>query len=90
MWRCFDGNAVHLQVNKMDLKELEGGVFIIHSVDPHKPKQSFVCRAPEGRRQEWISTLSRILQSQRMFGEALENPGAYLRELHRDPARDTA
>ncbi|KAM3969030.1 LOW QUALITY PROTEIN: trio Rho guanine nucleotide exchange factor [Aphomia sociella] len=81
----------HVQVNKMDLEELEGNTaFIIHSLDPNKPKQSFLCRAPEARRHEWISTLSRILQSQRIFGEALENPGAYLRELHRDPARDPA
>ncbi|XP_053624403.1 kalirin isoform X1 [Plodia interpunctella] len=80
----------HVQVNKMDLEELDStGAFMLHSVDPNKPKQSFVCRAPDARRQEWISTLSRILQSQRIFGEALENPGAYLRELHRD-ARDPA
>ncbi|XP_026331830.1 triple functional domain protein [Hyposmocoma kahamanoa] len=80
----------HVQVNKMELEELENGAFLIHSVDPNKPKQTFMCRAPEARRQQWIATLSSILQSQRIFGEALENPGAYLRELHRDPARDPA
>lgn len=79
-----------LQVNKMELEESDNGAFLIHSVDPNKPKQTFMCRAPEARRQQWITTLSRILQYQRNFGEALENPGAYLRELHRDPARDLA
>ncbi|CAG4984373.1 unnamed protein product [Parnassius apollo] len=81
----------HVQVNKMELEELENnGAFIIHSLDPNKPKQSFMCRAPEARRAQWTSTLSTILRSQRIFGEALENPGAYLRELHRDQARDPA
>ncbi|XP_068619669.1 kalirin isoform X3 [Battus philenor] len=81
----------HVQVNKMELEELENnGAFIIHSVDPNKPKQSFLCRAPEARRLQWTSTLSTILRSQRIFGEALENPGAYLRELHRDQTRDPA
>lgn len=65
--------------------------FIIHSVDPNKPKQSFLCRASDpAKNKEWYSALSSILQSQRMFGEALENPGAYLRELHREAARDPA
>ncbi|KAI5636984.1 rhoGEF domain-containing protein [Phthorimaea operculella] len=79
----------HVQVNKMELDEDSNGSFVIHSLDSTKPKHSFVCRAPEARRQEWIRTLSSILRSQRMFGEALENPGAYLRELHRDH-RDVA
>lgn len=74
----------------MDLDKMDNGAFLIHSIDPNKPKQTFMCRAPEARRQQWITTLSSILQSQRIFGEALENPGAYLRELHRDPARDLA
>ncbi|XP_061719490.1 kalirin isoform X1 [Cydia pomonella] len=83
----------HVQVNKMELEEAEGNNgFVILSVDPNKPRQSFVCRAPEARRQQWMATLSRILHSQREFGEALENPGAYLRtrDLHRDDARDPA
>lgn len=75
----------------MELEELENnGAFIIHTLDQNKPKQAFMCRAPEARRQQWISTLSSILQSQRIFGEALENPGAYLREMQRDPAREPA
>lgn len=78
------------QVNKMELEELDNGAFLIHSLDTNKPKQTFMCRAPEARKQQWIATLSRILQFQRSFGEALENPAAYLRELHREPARDPA
>ncbi|XP_072931286.1 kalirin isoform X2 [Epargyreus clarus] len=81
----------HIQVNKMELEELEGtGAFVIRSLDPSKPKLAFQCRAPDARRQHWTSTLSTILQSQRMFGAALENPGAYLRELHRESNRDPA
>ncbi|XP_075990481.1 trio Rho guanine nucleotide exchange factor isoform X3 [Anticarsia gemmatalis] len=82
----------HIQVNKMDLEKLDGhNAFIVHSDDPNKPKQSFLCRPSEATRQEWISTLSSILQLQKNFGEALENPGAYLREqLGREPARDPA
>ncbi|RVE53076.1 hypothetical protein evm_002173 [Chilo suppressalis] len=74
----------HVQMNKMEFEEVEGkDAFIIHSVDPNKPRQSFVCRASDPRRKGvWAATLASILQSQRMFGEALENPGAYLRELH--------
>ncbi|CAH2036113.1 unnamed protein product, partial [Iphiclides podalirius] len=81
----------HVQVNKMELEELEqGGAFIVHAVDPNKPRQSYLCRAPDARRAQWTTTLATILRSQRIFGEALENPGAYLRELHRDQARDPA
>jgi hypothetical protein len=74
-------------MNKMELEEMDAKeAFIIHSVDSTKPRMSFMCRAPEARRLEWVATLSSILQSQRMFGEALENPGAYLRELHGNAA----
>ncbi|XP_047543858.1 triple functional domain protein isoform X1 [Vanessa atalanta] len=69
----------HVQVNKMELEEIDGSnSFLIHSVDPNKPKQTFMCRAPEARRHLWISTLSTILQSQLIFGERLENPSAFL------------
>nr|XP_032526411.1 triple functional domain protein isoform X1 [Danaus plexippus plexippus] len=71
----------HVKVNKMALEEVDGSnTFIIHSNGleyKHQP-QSFVCRAPESRRQHWVSTLSTILQSQLIFGERLENPGAFL------------
>ncbi|XP_028160461.1 kalirin-like [Ostrinia furnacalis] len=72
----------HVQMNKMELEEVENNTaFIIHSLDPNKPRQSYLCKGPEASLQEWIAALSRILNSQRMFGEALENPSAYLREL---------
>lgn len=74
----------------MELEELDNA-FIVHSDDPNKPKQSFLCRPSEGTRAEWVSTLSSILQLQKNFGAALENPGAYLREqLGREPSRDPA
>ncbi|CAH2226766.1 jg14999 [Pararge aegeria aegeria] len=62
----------------MELEEVEGtNMFIIHTVDttkPSKPRQSFMCRAPEIRRKHWITTLSTILKSQQEFGAFLENP----------------
>ncbi|CAH0716562.1 unnamed protein product, partial [Brenthis ino] len=75
----------HVQVNKMSLEEIEGSSnsFIIHALGSNKPKQSFLCRAPEPRCQHWITTLSTILQSQLIFGERLENPSAF---LNRDAA----
>lgn len=75
----------HVQVNKMSLEEVEGSnsSFIIHAVGSMKPKQSFLCRAPEPRCRHWISELSTILQSQVIFGERLENPSAF---LNRDAA----
>ncbi|XP_050683948.1 triple functional domain protein isoform X1 [Leptidea sinapis] len=79
----------HVQVNKMRLEEVEGtNMFIIHSLVEYKHQQpSYVCRAPEARRQHWISTLSTILQSQLSFGDRLENPSAF---LNRETGRDTA
>ncbi|VVC90683.1 unnamed protein product [Leptidea sinapis] len=76
-------------VNKMRLEEVEGtNMFIIHSLVEYKHQQpSYVCRAPEARRQHWISTLSTILQSQLSFGDRLENPSAF---LNRETGRDTA
>lgn len=78
-------NPMTLQVNKMSLEEVEGSSnsFIIHALGSNKPKQSFLCRAPEPRCQHWITTLSTILQSQLIFGERLENPSAF---LNRDAA----
>lgn len=70
-------------MNKMELGENRGDAFVIHSKDPSKPRQSFACRS-EGHRQEWVDALKNIIESQFNFGVALENPGAYLREL-RDP-----
>lgn len=70
----------------MSLEEVEGSnsSFIIHAVGSMKPKQSFLCRAPEPRCRHWISELSTILQSQMIFGERLENPSAF---LNRDAAK---
>ncbi|CAK1554742.1 unnamed protein product [Leptosia nina] len=78
----------HVQVNKMCLEHEEGSnVFIVHSKS-NKPR-SFVCRAAEGRRQHWISTLSSILESQLIFGRRLENPSAFMNdEPSREPSAD--
>ncbi|XP_073951079.1 trio Rho guanine nucleotide exchange factor isoform X3 [Choristoneura fumiferana] len=78
----------HVQVNKMELEEAEGA-FIILSVDPIKPRQSFTCRASDASRQQWTATLSRILHSQREMIKRLENP-LRTSDLHRDDARDSA
>ncbi|XP_041986619.1 triple functional domain protein isoform X2 [Aricia agestis] len=77
----------HIQVNKMELnaKENDKNAFIIRATNGEKRKLplAFQCRAQEPHRaQNWISTLSTILHSQQIFGQRLENPGAF---LHRDP-----
>ncbi|XP_035459175.2 kalirin isoform X3 [Spodoptera frugiperda] len=81
----------HIQVNKMDMEAVEAqGAFIVRADDSTKPKAlSFMCRPSEATRANWISTLTHILTQQKNFGDALENPGAYLREQRsREPPRD--
>lgn len=78
-------------MNKMELEEvLNTRAFVINSVVPkneQRPKLSYYCRPPnEDKFHKWLETINNILESQLNFGVALENPGAYLREL-RDPAQ---
>lgn len=80
----------HLQVNKMEMEELDNA-FIVRSDDSKKPQQSYLCRPSDTSLEEWVATLSSILQLQKNFGAALENPGAYLREqFGREATRESA
>jgi len=63
--------------------------FIIRSTDPRKPGLGFLCSVGEEnngpRRQEWVDTITAILQTQRDFLKAIQSPIAYQKELTKDP-----
>jgi hypothetical protein len=70
------------QVNKMSVQEVSDDgdecKFILRSTDPKKPSQAFVCQAPnEEAREEWVTTLSSILQTQKDFLKAIQSPIKY-------------
>ncbi|XP_046409767.1 kalirin isoform X2 [Neodiprion fabricii] len=82
----------HIQVNKMSLDELgdDPERFVIRSTDPRKPGLGFSCAAVdenEARKQEWVDTITAILQTQRDFLKAIQSPIAYQKELTKDPLR---
>lgn len=71
-----------LQVNKMSVTEsVDDGddcKFILRSTDPKKPNLSFVCQASsEDVREEWVTTLLSILQTQKDFLKAIQSPIKY-------------
>lgn len=62
--------------------------FVIRSTDPRKPGLGFSCSVSEEsgpRRQEWVDTITAILQTQRDFLKAIQSPIAYQKELTKDP-----
>jgi len=63
--------------------------FIIRSTDPRNPGLGFSCSVAEEssgpRRQEWVDTITAILQTQRDFLKAIQSPIAYQKELTKDP-----
>lgn len=80
----------HIQVNKMSLEDSydDPDKFVIRSTDPRKPGLGFYCSVVEEngpRRQEWVDTITAILQTQRDFLKALQSPIAYQKELTKDP-----
>ncbi|CAL7943982.1 unnamed protein product [Xylocopa violacea] len=82
----------HIQVNKMSLEEYydDPEKFVIRSTDPRKPGLGFSCSAIEEngpRKQEWVDTITAILQTQRDFLKAIQSPIAYQKELTKDPFR---
>ncbi|XP_015585806.1 triple functional domain protein isoform X4 [Cephus cinctus] len=82
----------HIQVNKMSLEDSpdDPEKFVIRSTDPHKPELGFSCAAVEEsgtRKQEWVDTITSILQTQRDFLKAIQSPIAYQKELTKDPLR---
>ncbi|XP_070163536.1 triple functional domain protein isoform X4 [Polyergus mexicanus] len=83
----------HIQVNKMSLEDSNDDPekFVIRSTDPRKPGLGFSCSVTEEssgpRRQEWVDTITAILQTQRDFLKAIQSPIAYQKELTKDPLR---
>ncbi|KAK2576355.1 hypothetical protein KPH14_005709 [Odynerus spinipes] len=82
----------HIQVNKMSLEDSydDPEKFVIRSTDPRKPGLGFYCSVVEEngpRRQEWVDTITAILQTQRDFLKAIQSPIAYQKELTKDPLR---
>ncbi|XP_036147611.1 triple functional domain protein isoform X2 [Monomorium pharaonis] len=83
----------HIQVNKMSLEDSNDDPekFIIRSTDPRNPGLGFSCSVAEEssgpRRQEWVDTITAILQTQRDFLKAIQSPIAYQKELTKDPLR---
>nr|XP_012140243.1 PREDICTED: triple functional domain protein isoform X5 [Megachile rotundata] len=80
----------HIQVNKMSLEECydDPDKFVIRSTDPRKPGLGFSCSAIEEngpRKQDWVDTITAILQTQRDFLKAIQSPIAYQKELTKDP-----
>lgn len=59
--------------------------FTIKSTDPRKPQLAYTCQAltPESR-EEWVSTIHNILQTQKDFLKAIQSPIAYQKELTKD------
>ncbi|KAG0715143.1 Triple functional domain protein [Chionoecetes opilio] len=75
----------HLQVNKMSLIEkVEDGdpiKFLLKSTDPHKPNLAFICQgASEDDRNQWVSQIRHLLQTQKDFLKAIQYPIAYQKE----------
>ncbi|XP_018399522.1 PREDICTED: triple functional domain protein isoform X2 [Cyphomyrmex costatus] len=85
----------HIQVNNMSLEDSndDPDKFIIRSTDPRNPGLGFSCSVAEEssgpRRQEWVDTITAILQTQRDFLKAIQSPIAYQKELTKDPLRAT-
>ncbi|XP_069951615.1 triple functional domain protein isoform X1 [Cherax quadricarinatus] len=75
----------HLQVNKMNLEEkVEDGdpfTFLLKSADPRKPNLAFVCQgASEDDKNQWVSQIKHLLQTQKDFLKAIQSPIAYQKE----------
>ncbi|XP_049317720.1 rho guanine nucleotide exchange factor 25-like isoform X2 [Bactrocera dorsalis] len=68
----------HIQVNKMQLRELENNRFQLKSIDPNKPGLKIICYASTVQlTNEWLRILRNILQSLHDFGRAITNPIEY-------------
>ncbi|XP_071527234.1 triple functional domain protein isoform X3 [Panulirus ornatus] len=75
----------HLQVNKMSLEEkVDDGdtlKFLLKSTDPRKPNLAFVCQgATDDDRNQWVSQIRHLLQTQKDFLKAIQSPIAYQKE----------
>ncbi|XP_069191995.1 triple functional domain protein isoform X3 [Procambarus clarkii] len=72
----------HLQVNKMTLEEkVDDGdplKFLLKSADPRKPNLAVVCQgATDDDRNQWVSQIRHLLQTQKDFLKAIQSPIEY-------------
>lgn len=55
--------------------------FLLKSTDPHKPNVACVCLgASEDDRNQWVSQIRHLLQTQKDFLKAIQYPIAYQKE----------
>ncbi|KAG8222668.1 hypothetical protein J437_LFUL003790, partial [Ladona fulva] len=83
------GRLQGFDVNKMSLEEGcddgESYKFVIRSTDPRKPCTVFVCQGnSKENRDEWVSMIRNILQTQKDFLKAIQSPIAYQKELTKE------
>lgn len=72
-----------------DINDQNGKRFLICSTDPQRSDVSFICQAPSAElHNEWIQTLSLMLQKQKEFIQAITNPKDYIRRM--GEARNTS
>lgn len=63
----------------MSLEEVSEDSFTLVSTDPNKPMFRIVCQVQDMHGQ-WVATVRQILQSQKDFLNALQNPIAHQQE----------
>jgi len=77
----------HIQVNKMQFEERVDGdsdnkMFKVRSTDPRGPPLTYMCQAEDQvTRNRWTGTMSKQLQTQKEFLQALQAPIAYHNKL---------
>ncbi len=79
----------HLQVNKMSLidkvEDSDPTKFVLKSKDPQQEGVAFVCQGlTKEIRDEWVSNIRAILDTQLDFLRALQSPIAYQKELTKE------
>ncbi|KAK7084957.1 hypothetical protein SK128_027775 [Halocaridina rubra] len=85
----------HLQVNKMSLEEkVDDGdplKFVLKSTDPRKPHLAFVCQgASEDERNQWVTQIKELLQTQKDFLIAIQHPIAYQNKQNKNTTDQNA
>jgi len=77
----------HIQVNKMQFEERVDGdsdnrMFKVRSTDPRGPPLTYMCQAEDQvTRNRWTGTMTKQLQTQKEFLQALQAPIAYHNKL---------
>lgn len=59
--------------------------FLLKSTDPNKPTLGFLCQTSSSEiLEQWLSTITTILQTQKDFLKAIQSPIAYQKELTKE------